>query len=144
MLQQTQVATVVGYFERFVEAFPTIEALAGRGGGRGSAIVGKAWATTAVPGNCIGRPRSSWPSTAALFPRDEEAGGRLPGIGRYTAGAILSIAFDARRADPRGQHATALLPAAGLLGRPAVRPRDSVLLWAAAEAALPAVRRWVA
>ena len=56
---------------------------------------GKAWAITAAPGNSIGPPESSSPNIGGQFPADAEQVRRLPGIGRYTAGAILSIAFDA-------------------------------------------------
>jgi A/G-specific adenine glycosylase len=96
MLQQTQVATVVPYFERFLAAFPTIAALAaadrrevlrlweGLGYYRRAQQLHKAAAE-------IEREHGG------QFPRDPQAVGRLPGIGRYTAGAILSISFDARQ-----------------------------------------------
>jgi A/G-specific adenine glycosylase len=93
MLQQTQVATVVDYFRRFTAEFPTIDALAaadeqdvlrrweGLGYYRRARNLHRAAALLA--GEHAGR-----------FPQDMEIARRLPGIGRYTAGAILSIAFD--------------------------------------------------
>lgn len=95
MLQQTQVATVVGYYRRFLERFPTIAALAQAP----EAEVLRLW-------EGLGYYRRARQLHAAArrivadhggeFPRDPAAVRALPGIGRYTAGAILSIAFDAR------------------------------------------------
>jgi A/G-specific adenine glycosylase len=93
MLQQTQVATVVPYFHRFLAAFPTIDALAkapeeavlrqweGLGYYRRARQLHRAAAVVVA-------------EHAGQFPREAEAVRRLPGVGRYTAGAILSIAFD--------------------------------------------------
>jgi A/G-specific adenine glycosylase len=95
MLQQTQVSTVVAYFQRFMAAFPAIDALAGAP----EAHVLRLW-------EGLGYYRRARQLHAAAgivardfagrFPRSLEDVRRLPGIGRYTAGAILSIAFDAR------------------------------------------------
>ena len=90
MLQQTRVAVVTAYYQRFLERFPTVQALAAA---RISAVLA-AWsglgyyrrarnlhaAARQIVSNC-GMPQSS----SALQ--------RLPGIGRYTAAAISSIAF---------------------------------------------------
>ena len=56
--------------------------------------IGKAWAITAGPGNCTGPPGKSSSGTTATFPPAQADVERLAGIGRYTAGAILSIALD--------------------------------------------------
>ncbi len=95
MLQQTQVATVERYFPRFLAAFPTIAALASAPEDR----VLRLW-------EGLGYYRRARQLHAAakkivdehggVFPRDVDAVRALPGIGRYTAGAILSIAFDRR------------------------------------------------
>ncbi|MGD9645040.1 MAG: A/G-specific adenine glycosylase [Pirellulales bacterium] len=95
MLQQTQVATVVGYYERFVAALPTIADLAAAD----EQQVLKLW-------EGLGYYRRARQLHAAArqicqqhdgeFPTDREAVHALPGVGRYTAGAVLSIAFDAR------------------------------------------------
>ena len=66
MLQQTQVKTVVGYFDRFLAAFPTIAALAAADEDEVLAY-GKDWVTIAAPGNFTRRQESSRPSMAAPF-----------------------------------------------------------------------------
>lgn len=95
MLQQTQVVTVIPYFERFIATFPSIASLAaahedqvlrlweGLGYYRRARQLHKA-------------ARVIVDEHDGIFPRDPDAVKTLPGIGRYTAGAILSIAFDAR------------------------------------------------
>jgi A/G-specific adenine glycosylase len=93
MLQQTQVATVVDYYRRFLERFPTVEALAAA---RLEAVL-KAWEGLGY----YGRARHLHAAAGKLvaenggkLPRTAEELRRLSGIGRYTAGAIASIAFD--------------------------------------------------
>jgi len=95
MLQQTQVATVGPYFERFLAAFPTIEALAVAD----EQDVLRLWEGLGY----YRRARQLHRAAQVLvveyrgrFPRQVDEILKLPGIGRYTAGAIASIAFDAR------------------------------------------------
>jgi A/G-specific adenine glycosylase len=93
MLQQTQVATVERYFAKFMAAFPTIAALAAAP----EQHVLRLW-------EGLGYYRRARQLHAAAktivtehggrFPSDFASLRQLPGIGRYTAGAILSIAFD--------------------------------------------------
>ena len=93
MLQQTQVATVEGYFGRFLKAFPTVVDLAAAE----EESVLRQW-------EGLGYYRRARQMHAAAKQIVSEHGGRfprelteilaLPGIGRYTAGAIASIAFD--------------------------------------------------
>jgi A/G-specific adenine glycosylase len=95
MLQQTQVATVRDYFERFVAMFPDVHSLAAAE----EQQVLRLW-------EGLGYYRRARQLHAAAkivvvdfegkFPADVEALQSLPGIGRYTAGAIASIAFDQR------------------------------------------------
>jgi A/G-specific adenine glycosylase len=95
MLQQTQVATVRDYFERFTRRFPNVESLAAAE----EAEVLRLW-------EGLGYYRRARQLHAAAkkvvaefdgqFPSDPESLQQLPGIGRYTAGAIASIAFDRR------------------------------------------------
>ncbi|MDO4550121.1 MAG: A/G-specific adenine glycosylase [Planctomycetia bacterium] len=90
MLQQTQVTTVINYFPRFMEAFPTISALASAP----EDAVLRLW-------EGLGYYRRARQLHAAAkmiqqeyageFPTDYTSVIKLPGIGRYTAGAILSI-----------------------------------------------------
>jgi A/G-specific adenine glycosylase len=95
MLQQTQVDTVIPFFERFTSLFPTVEALAAAP----LEEVLKAWENLGY----YARARNLHAAAARVV---TEKGGRipatfegllgLPGIGAYTAGAILSIAFEQR------------------------------------------------
>lgn len=94
MLQQTRVDTVVPYYERFLERWPTVGALAaadaddvraswsGLGYYRRAQLMMRAAAT-------IVRDH------AGTFPESVEAIAALPGLGRYTTGAVASIAYDA-------------------------------------------------
>ena len=93
MLQQTQVATVIPYYQRFVARFPTVEALAAAP----LDDVLKFWAGLGY----YSRARNLHRGAALVverfggkIPASPEAIREIPGIGAYTAGAILSIAFD--------------------------------------------------
>jgi A/G-specific adenine glycosylase len=91
MLQQTQVNTVIPYFQRFLASFPTIDALAAsdeqdvlrlwQGLGYYSRARNLRKAAIAICHNHAG-----------IIPRDVQTLLTLPGVGRYTAGAIASIA----------------------------------------------------
>jgi len=93
MLQQTQVATVIPYFERYIDRYPTIEDLAGAD----ETEVLKLWEGLGY----YSRARRLIPCAQQVV---EDYGGKLPmdkkdlldlpGIGPYTAGAILSIAYN--------------------------------------------------
>jgi A/G-specific adenine glycosylase len=94
MLQQTQVATVVPYFTRFLAAFPTIRALAEAD----ERDVLRQWEGLGYYRRARQLHRASRivvEQFGGQLPRDLESVRQLPGIGRYTAGAIVSIAFDA-------------------------------------------------
>ena len=92
MLQQTQVETVIPYYERFLRAFPTIEALA-----RASLDdVLKQWEGLGYYSRARGLHQAAGIIVAEYggrLPADVESLRSLPGIGPYTAGAIASIAF---------------------------------------------------
>ncbi len=93
MLQQTQVATVVPYFNRFVAAFPTPRALA-RADER---EVLRHWEGLGYYRRARQLHRAAKvvvDQFGGQFPRDLDSVRQLPGVGRYTAGAIVSIAFD--------------------------------------------------
>ena len=92
MLQQTQVATVIPYFQRWLDRFPTVEALAAASQDE----VLKAWEGLGY----YSRARNLHKAAQLVveqyegqLPPNREALAALPGIGRYTVGAILSIAF---------------------------------------------------
>ncbi len=93
MLQQTTVAAVAGHFERFIERWPTVEALAAAP----DAEVMAAWAGLgyyARARNLIACARAVTGARGGRFPQTEAELRELPGIGAYTAAAIAAIAFD--------------------------------------------------
>lgn len=97
MLQQTQAATVVPYLERWLAQFPTVEALAAAS--QDQAL--KAWEGLGYYSrarNLHQAARLVVAQHGGHLPADRKALLALPGIGRYTAGAILSIAFGQRAA----------------------------------------------
>lgn len=89
MLQQTQVSTVLGYFERWKKAFPTIEALAAA---KEDEVL-QLWSGLGYYARARNLHR-----TAQLivqrggFPKNRSEWLEMPGVGPYTAGALLSIA----------------------------------------------------
>jgi A/G-specific adenine glycosylase len=97
MLQQTRVAAVVDYYNRFIKRFPTVEKLAAA---REASVLAvwsglgyyrRARMLHAAAKEIVSLRESHWPTTAQGWQE-------LPGIGRYTAAAIASIAFDEPRA----------------------------------------------
>jgi A/G-specific adenine glycosylase len=95
MLQQTQVETVKPYYERFLQQFPTVEALAAA---RVDAVL-KVWEGLGY----YSRARNLHEAAKEIvsrfgghIPQTREALLSLPGIGPYTAGAVASIAFGRR------------------------------------------------
>ncbi len=92
MLQQTTVAAVIPYFERFTTAWPTVEALA-----RADLdTVLRAWAGLgyyARARNLYACAQEVAGRLGGRFPENEAALRALPGIGVYTAAAIAAIAF---------------------------------------------------
>ncbi len=92
MLQQTQVERVRQYYQKFLERFPTLEALA-----RAQLDeVLKAWEGLGYYARARNLHRAAQIIVRDYnkkIPQDRQALLKLPGIGRYTAGAILSIAF---------------------------------------------------
>ena len=92
MLQQTGVAAVKPYFEKFTCAWPDVAALAAADEGE----VMRAWAGLgyyARARNLIACARIVAGELGGRFPDEEAALRRLPGIGAYTAAAIAAIAF---------------------------------------------------
>ena len=93
MLQQTTVAAVKPYYERFMARFPTVRALAEAP----SEEVMQAWAGLGYYSrarNLHACAQAVVAEHAGRFPDTEEALRALPGIGAYTAGAVAAIAFD--------------------------------------------------
>jgi A/G-specific adenine glycosylase len=134
MLQQTTVATVIPRFTRFIERWPTIEALAAAP----DEAVLQEWAGLgyyARARNLIACARE----VAALggFPEDEAELRKLPGLGAYTAAAIAAIAFgqQATVVDTNVERVIARLMA---IDRPVAEARAEIR--SAAEALTPADR----
>ena len=92
MLQQTQVERVIGYYQRFLERYPTIHALAASS----EPAVRETWdglGYYARARNLHRTARTVVADHAGRIPSDPTLIRTLPGIGRYTAGAVLSIAY---------------------------------------------------
>ena len=93
MLQQTTVAAVRGYYERFTERWPTVQDLAAAQDDE----VMAAWAGLgyyARARNLLACARAVAAAAAGQFPRTRDELLKLPGIGAYTSAAIAAIAFD--------------------------------------------------
>ena len=93
MLQQTQVETVIPYYHRFLTRFPTVGTLAAAS----LQDVLKTWENLgyyARARHLHSAAKEIMTRTGGTIPDDEKQLRRLPGIGAYTAAAILSIAFD--------------------------------------------------
>ncbi|QDU36490.1 A/G-specific adenine glycosylase [Maioricimonas rarisocia] len=135
MLQQTTVAAVIPYFDRFLKQFPTVDVLAAAD----ENDVLRMWEGLGYYSrarNIHTTARQLVAERDGTFPEDADELQRLPGIGRYTAGAIASFAFD-RRAPI--VEANTLRLYSRLLGYQG-DPRSSAgqkLLWRFAEEVLP-------
>ena len=93
MLQQTRVETVVPYFNRFIEKFPTVQELAS---GDPDDVL-KLWEGLGYYSRAQKIHETSKiivEKRQGIFPRTVDEWRQLPGIGEYTAGAIVSIAYD--------------------------------------------------
>ena len=92
MLQQTRVETVLGYYQRFLQRFPTLTALAEAE----EEEVLKLWEGLGYYSrarNLLKGARQVVAEYGGTLPREPEALRRIAGIGPYTAGAIASIAY---------------------------------------------------
>jgi A/G-specific adenine glycosylase len=97
MLQQTRVATVIPYYERFLERFPDVHALATAP----QEEVLRLWSGLGYYSRARNLQRAAQEIVAryhGAFPRTEKEALALPGIGSYTAAAILSIAYGEKHA----------------------------------------------
>jgi A/G-specific adenine glycosylase len=138
MLQQTQVATVVPYFERFVQRFPDIATLAAA---ELDAVLAL-WSGLGYYSRARNLHRAAQTCVmqhAGELPRSLDALTSLPGIGRSTAAAILAQAHGDRLAILDGNVKRVLARHAGVEGYPG-SPAVERALWALAEARLPDAR----
>ena len=97
MLQQTRVAAVIPYYDRFLARFPDVQRLAEAP----QQEVLRFWSGLGYYSRARNLQKAAQQIVAlhqGVFPRDEHSVLELPGIGSYTAAAILSIAFGERHA----------------------------------------------
>jgi len=134
MLQQTQVATVITYYQRFVARFPEIAALAAAD----QEQVLTLWSGLGYYSRARNLHRAAQQIMACggEFPRDFTAVQTLPGIGRSTAAAVCVFAFGQRRAILDGNVKRVLARCFGIAGYPGAKPVEN-RLWELAEELLP-------
>jgi A/G-specific adenine glycosylase len=135
MLQQTRVEAVREHYARFLSIFPTVRDLAKAGEER----VLAAWSGLGY----YRRARAMHAAARAIvechwgrFPEDRASLLALPGVGRYTAGALLSIAFDRPEALVDG-NVERVFSRLFALDAPSASPALSRECWARAEALVP-------
>ncbi|HEU4708166.1 MAG TPA: A/G-specific adenine glycosylase [Methylophilaceae bacterium] len=135
MLQQTQVTSVIGYYQRFMQRFPTIAALAAAE----QEEVLQYWSGLGY----YSRARNLHAAAQEIvqlhneqFPQDIEAVVALPGIGRSTAAAITAFAFGQRRAILDGNVKRVLARHFGIEGWPGL-PAIEKQMWQLTETLLP-------
>lgn len=135
MLQQTQVETVIPYYHRFLKKFPTVQALAKAP----LTEVLDVWSGLGYYSrakNLHAAARQIVASHGGHIPDQIETLMRLPGVGRYTAGAIASIAFG-KPAPVLDGNVIRVLTRLFAVRRPPQEPNTQRRLWRLAEALLP-------
>lgn len=138
MLQQTQVATVIPYFERFIARFPDLAALARADLNEvlhqwtGLGYYARARNLHQAAGEIMARHHG-------VFPPDFDAVLALPGIGRSTAGAILAQAFDQRHPILDG-NVKRVLTRYHAIAKPVTARDTESFLWNLADTYTPARR----
>jgi A/G-specific adenine glycosylase len=138
MLQQTQVTTVIGYYDRFLARFPTLQSLA-------EAPIDDVlslWAGLGYYARARNLHRCAREVVAqhgGAFPADIDAMQSLPGIGRSTAAAILAFTHGTRHAILDGNVKRVLARYHAIEGSPKSREVENTM-WALAEAHTPAER----
>ncbi|MBL8382008.1 MAG: A/G-specific adenine glycosylase [Burkholderiales bacterium] len=136
MLQQTQVAAVLGYYLRFLDRFPDVHALAAAD----PAEVMRLWSGLGYYSRARNLHRAARlvvDECGGRFPSTAEALAVLPGVGRSTAAAIAAFAFGARAAILDGNVKRVLARHFSVEGDPGTAAVER-RLWQLAEALLPA------
>ena len=135
MLQQTQVGAVIGYFQRFLDRFPDIGALARASEDEvlqlwsGLGYYARARNLHKAARAIVDSPGGRFPSTAAQIEL-------LPGVGRSTAAAIAAFCFGERAAILDGNVKRVLARRFGVEGFPGASKVEAAL-WVLAERLLP-------
>ncbi len=138
MLQQTQVATVIPYFQRFMATFPDVESLAQA---EEDAVL-HLWTGLGYYSRARNLQRSAREIVArfsGIFPDNLADLTSLPGIGRSTAGAIAAIAFENKTPILDGNVKRVLVRLLGITAWPGEKNTEMVL-WASAEKFMPDTR----
>jgi A/G-specific adenine glycosylase len=126
MLQQTQVATVIPYYVRFLRRFPTLRSLA-------LAPLPEVLAAWSGLGyyrrarHLHSAARQVMEGLGGTIPREAAHLRRLPGVGRYTAGALASIAFGRPEPALDGNGMRVLSRMLALRGNPETSPNRQIL-----------------
>ena len=140
MLQQTQVKTVIPYWERWMRELPTIEAVAKAR----SEKIHKLWEGLGYytrARNLQKAARQIMEKHGGEFPHNFDDVLTLPGIGRYTAGAICSIAFNHPMPILDGNVIRVLTRVFGIVENPREK-KTNALLWQLAEELVIQVSRF--
>lgn len=135
MLQQTQVATVIPYYQRFMTRFPDVGALAAAAPDE---VMGL-WSGLGYYSRARNLQRAARiiaEQHEGVFPQDYAGILALPGIGRSTAGAICALAFEQPRAILDGNAKRVFARHFAISGWPGA-PDVERALWQRAEAELP-------
>ncbi|MBM7037952.1 A/G-specific adenine glycosylase [Vibrio ulleungensis] len=135
MLQQTQVATVIPYFERFVETFPDVESLANAD----IDSVLHLWTGLGYYARARNLHKAAKVVTSEYggeFPLTLEQMNALPGVGRSTAAAILSSVYNQPHAILDGNVKRVLARHNAIAGWPGKKPVENAL-WGVAEQYTP-------
>ena len=135
MLQQTQVAAVIPYYQRFLERFPDVASLAAAP----AEDVMAHWSGLGYYSRARNLHRCAQRVAAeygGVFPADPALLADLPGIGRSTAAAISAFAYGTRAAILDGNVKRVFCRVFGIDGFPGAKPVED-RLWRQAEALLP-------
>ncbi|MCU6432259.1 A/G-specific adenine glycosylase [Undibacterium sp. Jales W-56] len=135
MLQQTQVAAVIPYYQRFLASFPTVFALADAPSEEVMAHwSGLGYYTRAR--NLHQCAKQVVVNYAGKFPADPQLLQQLPGIGRSTAAAIAAFSYGSRAAILDGNVKRVLARVFGIAGYPGTKKIEDDM-WLRAQALLP-------
>lgn len=134
MLQQTQVSRVEGFYVRFLKQYPDVGALAAAT----PAMVRESWEGLGYyrrAENLHRLARTVHRERGGQIPRDVEELRALPGVGRYTAGAVATFAFEA--AEPAVDTNVERVIRRAFHPRAGATARDQARIWKTAEALVP-------
>ncbi|KAI8957583.1 DNA glycosylase [Daldinia sp. FL1419] len=143
MLQQTRVVTVIDYWNRWMERWPTMQDLAAAGRDEVlSAWRGLGYYSRATRIHDAARIVCDDPNMKGMLPSDVgELVAKVPGVGRYTAGAISAIVFGRAAPMVDGNVLRVLSRQLGIFGDVKTDKAVIDLLWAAADSLVKAIAR---